>query len=128
MNYQLLTEVFRRNREYAGLVERVKSPPFGKRKPIAVHGLTDSAEHIMLTALCEDFRDDDDPLTVVFPDEKRARNYRDFLASLGMNAMVYPARDYNFNNMTASHDYENERLAVLSALYGPVCRPQRHTC
>ncbi len=118
MNYQLLTEVFRRNREYAGLVERVKSPPFGKRKPIAVHGLTDSAEHIMLTALCEDFRDDDVPLTVVFPDEKRARNYKDFLSSLGMNAMVYPARDYNFNNMTASHDYENERLAVLSALYG----------
>jgi len=118
MNYRLLTEIFRRNRDYAGLVSRVVSPPFGKRKPIAVHGLTDSAEIVMLTALCEDFRDDDVPVTVVFPEEKRARNYRDFLRSLGLNALVYPARDYNFNNMTASHDYENERLAVLSALYG----------
>ncbi len=118
MNYQLLTELFRRNRDYKGLVSEVTSPTFGKRKPLAVHGLTDSAEYVMLTALCEDFKEDDTPLTIVFPEEKRARNYKDFLRSLGMNALVYPARDYNFNNMTASHDYENERLAVLSALYG----------
>lgn len=118
MNYQLLTEIFRRNREYSSLVSRVEVPPFGKRKPIAVHGLNDSAEHIMLTALCEDFRDDDVPMTLVFAEEKRARSFKDFLLSHGLNALVYPARDYNFNNMTASHDYENERLAVLSSLYG----------
>ncbi len=118
MNYRLLTELVRKNRDYVGLLDRVTSPVMGKRKPLAVYGLTDSAEGIMLTALCEDLRDGDEPLIVVFPEEKRARNYKEFLLSLGMNAMVYPARDYNFNNMTASHDYENERLAVLSALHG----------
>lgn len=118
MNYRLLMEMFRRNRDYAGLVSRVTSPPYGKRKPVSVHGLTDSAEYMMLAALCEDFRDDDVPVIVVFPEEKKARNTGEFFASLGMNALVYPARDYNFNNMTASHDYENERLGVLSALYG----------
>lgn len=118
MNYSLLMNIFRKNRDYAGLVAHIASPTFAKRKPASVHGLTDGSEYVALSALCEDFSRDDMPVLVVFPDEKKARNYRDFLQSLGMRALVYPARDYNFNNMVASHDYENERLRVLSALYG----------
>ncbi|MBE6599149.1 MAG: transcription-repair coupling factor [Ruminococcaceae bacterium] len=118
MNYHLLTEMFRRNRDYGGLISHLTSPAFGKRNPAAVYGLTDSAEYVMLTAMAEDMRGDDVPVTIVFPEEKRARNYSDFLKSHGIGSMVYPARDYNFNNMTASHDYEHERLSVLSSLYG----------
>ncbi len=118
MNYTLLMEMFRKNREYVGLRDWVASPLYGKKRPAAVHGLTDSAEMMMLSAFCEDFRDDDMPVLLVFQDEKRARNTREFLTSLGLHGLVYPARDYNFNNMTASHEYEHERIGVLSALYG----------
>jgi len=118
MNYQILKEIFRRSREYDDLVNVLKQPHRGKYRPYYVSGLTEGAERIFLGAFCEDFRDTGDPLLLVCTDDKAAAGYRNLLQAMGIHAALYPTREYNFNNMTASHDFENERLSVLSALYG----------
>ena len=35
--------------------------------------------------------------------------------------MTYPARDLNLYNITASHDFEHERLSVLYAILSGEC-------
>ena len=55
---------------------------------------------------------------MICTDDKAAAGYRNLLQAMGVRAALYPTREYNFNNMPASHDFENERLSVLSALYG----------
>ncbi len=118
MNYQVLKDIFRRSREYDDLVTVLKQPHRGKHRPYYISGLTEGAERIFLGTFCEDFRDNGDPILLVCADDKTAAGYRDVLLAMGSRAALYPAREYNFNNMTASHDFENERLSVLSALYG----------
>ena len=118
MNYQILKNIFRRSREYDDLVNTLNMPHRGKYKPYYVSGLTEGAERIFLGTFCEDFRDSGDPILLICTDDKTAAGYRNILQAMGIRAALYPTREYNFNNMTASHDFENERLSVLSALYG----------
>ncbi len=122
MNYTLLTEAFKRSREYGQLLSEVRSEyAFGRFKPFRVQGLSDGASRTMLGALCEDYLRDarergDSGIMIFVPDDKEAASLTDFLLSLELPAVRYAARDYNFNNITASHDYEHERLSVLSLL------------
>lgn len=118
MNTAILQDIFRRSREYTGLVASLRAPHRGKYKPFAVSGLTEGAEALFLETLCTDFQDADDPIVIICADPKKAAACRDLLAQTGLRTLFYPAREYNFNNMIASHDFENERLSVLSALYG----------
>lgn len=118
MNTAILQNIFRRNREYTGLVASLRTLQRGRYKPYAINGLAEGAEALFLETLCTDFRNADDPLIIVCADPKKATEIRDLLVSAGLRTALYPTREYNFNNMTASHDFENERLSVLSALYG----------
>ncbi|MBE6569937.1 MAG: transcription-repair coupling factor [Ruminococcaceae bacterium] len=118
MNIIILQDIFRRSREYTGLVKMLNEPRRGKQRPYYVSGLSEGAEGIFLGAFCRDFSDTGDPILLVCADEKKAAACRGLLENAGLHTAFYPMRDYNFNNMTASHDFENERLIVLSALYG----------
>ena len=122
MNYCLLTELFSRSREYAELLSDIKAEyAFGRFKPFRVQGLTDGASRTMLASVCRDYLRDaaergDSGVLILVPDEKEAGSVADFLSDCGFAAARFPARDYNFNNITASHEYEHERLRVLSDL------------
>ncbi len=118
MNYKLLCDTFRKNRDYIGISEALKRPAFGKRKPYYVSGLSEGAEYIFLESLCEDFGNAYSPVVLIFADEKKAALYRDFLVSVDISTDYFPAREYCFNNITSSHEYENERLKVLASLVG----------
>ena len=51
---------------------------------------------------------------VVCPEEKSAYSVKDALTAFGLRAEVFPIRDYNFHNISAtSHEWEYERLRVL---------------
>jgi len=117
MNYSVLKNIFRRNKEYADLITAIKQPHRGRYKPWYVNGLTEGAEKIFLGTLLEDLRGNGDPVLLVCTDDKTAANVRDGCLAMGIHSVVYPTREYNFSNMTASHDFENERLSVLSMLY-----------
>ncbi len=118
MNYTILCDIFRQNRDYTALTATLTAPTFGKRKPYTVSGLTDGSQTIFLTSLAEDFANSEDPIVLIFSEEKKASSFRDFLLSIGIKAAYFPAREYCFSNIISSHDYEGERLCVLSALSG----------
>ena len=127
IHYPLLCDLFRMNREYTALCAAMTAPAFGRRKPIAVNGLCDGAEHIFTAAAAADFASSSSPLLLVFPDDRRAAKTRDFLVSLGIRAARFPAREYCFSNIGSSHDAEGERLCVLSSLAGVLPEENRPT-
>lgn len=118
MNYKFICDTFRKNRDYTGICEALNRPVIGKRKPYYVSGLSDGAETVFLKSFCEDFGNANSPVTLIFADEKKAVNYRNFFLSTGISAEYFPAREYCFNNITSSHELENVRLKVLTALTG----------
>ena len=120
MNYRLLCDIFRRNREYTSLTAALTSPAYGKRKPYYVSGLTAGSEHVFLHSLAEDFAAKTFPPVIMFASEKRAASFCEFLVSCGMRAAYFPSREFCFSNIASSHDYEGERLNVLSSLTGIV--------
>ena len=51
---------------------------------------------------------------VICPEEKTAYSVKDALCSYGIVSEVFPVRDYNFHNISAtSHEWEYERLRIL---------------
>jgi len=115
MNTELLTSVFRENREYGTMVEAIRqSLSRGRFRPMEATGLSEGAADVFLPAIAGDFADQ--CLLILCPEEKEAAVTAALLQNTGIPALHFPARDYNFNNVTASHDYEHERLSVLSAL------------
>lgn len=118
MNYRVLCDIFRRNRDYTALTASLTAPVYGKRKPYTVSGLTDGSQTVFLTSLAEDMGSADSPLVLLFPDERKAASFRDFLLSTGVKAAYFPSREYCFSNITSSHETEGERLCVLAGLAG----------
>ncbi len=118
INYSLLTDLFRLNRDYTALTSALTAPVWGRRKPYVVNGLSAGAEHIFTAAFAEDFASSETPPVLLYPDEKRAVKARDFLLSLGVRAAHFPAREYCFSNVASSHDTEGARLTVLAGLLG----------
>ena len=82
-----------------------------------VSGITESATPVFLATLLKRMAEDSSPV-VICKDEKACRSIAGALSSLGVRCETFPARDYNFNNITASREFEHERLRVLSALSG----------
>ncbi len=127
MNYKLLCDLFRRNRDYAALSDALTAPVFGRRKPFFLSGLTDGAEEIFLTAFAEDFASPDAPPVLLFADDRKAAAFRDFLLSVGVRAAHFPTREYCFSNVASSHENEGARLCVLSSLRGLLPEENRPT-
>ena len=115
MNYTLLTELFRTGREYGNMAKVIRSSlQTGRFRPVIATGLSDGAADVFLPALVEDFADM--CILILTPEEKDAASTAALLQGAGLPALQYPARDYNFNNIISSHDYEHRRLRVLSSL------------
>lgn len=108
----------RKSREYLSLKSMMTSTPYGRRRPYYVSGLTEGSGHIFLTSLAADFASLRNQPVFVFPDEKKAASFASFLNSVDVAASFLPAREYCFTNVASSHDFECERLCVLSSLNG----------
>ena len=85
--------------------------------PIAINGLTSAAQRAFL---CESVREAYErvkaPVLLLAGNEEEARQLTDLLSLDGIRAGRFPARDFVFHNVGASHDVERERLSVLSDL------------
>lgn len=86
-------------------------------KPAAVSGVTESAVPAFLSVLTDLAGRDGSPIIVV-KDDRGARRAKAALDAVGTACEIYPAKDYNFNNITASREFEHERIRILSALAG----------
>ncbi|MCQ2423733.1 MAG: transcription-repair coupling factor [Clostridia bacterium] len=122
VNTSLLKGEFRLSREYTGLIKALGRPvQRGRGKPLVALGLSEGATYAFCLTLAEDVLADAEEkhksgLLLLCAEEKEAAALAAFLSDAGVKAALYPARDYNYNHVTSSHDYEHERLNVLSSL------------
>ncbi|MBQ4054755.1 MAG: hypothetical protein IJD17_03495, partial [Clostridia bacterium] len=93
-----------------------------KKLPMLLTGMCDGARAAFITELIKRERASSSaPLAVCVPDEKTANRLRNSLEGAGLTTPIYPWRDMIFHNITASHEFEHERLWVLCALRKNEC-------
>lgn len=113
MNLRLICDLFSSGDDFGHIRRVMDAPPTrGRRKPLHVTGLCDGTRPLLCAALASSHR----RTVVIVPEESEAKRIAAFICACGTEAAFYPTRDFNFNNITASHDFEHERLSVLYRL------------
>lgn len=114
----ILTDCVRSDGEYAQLLRAIVNTKTARTAlPILLSGLCDGAADAMYAALLEDLKKKDKrPALLICPEEKECVRIQNFLKQFGFRTAFYVGRDLTFYNITASHEYEHERLKVLSGL------------
>lgn len=115
----ILTSCIRLDPEYGQLLETVRRDFRPSPLPIAVSGLCEGALNALLISLLEDTKElRKGAALLICAEEKECVRLASTLERFGIRAGFYMARDLTFHFMTASHEYEHERLKVLSGLLG----------
>ena len=113
----LLIDAVRQDGEYGQLLAAVKRGFRDKPLPLLANGLCEGASDAFITALLQDTASlSPTPPLIVCSEEKECLRIKDMLALFGMQAAFYPVRDLTFYNISASHEYEHERIRVLSGI------------
>ena len=115
---QRLVEPIRREKEYKELFSELDAQRrSGRKYPVLLTGLTDGAKCALYMALAADHKKKCGGTTLlIVPDESAGFLCEKVFSECGLNAAVYPYRDFNYTRVSASHSYEHERLAVLDKL------------
>ena len=116
MNH-MLTQSIRLDPEYRQLLRTVERDFRENPLPILASGLCDGASDAFLVSLLQDtlpYRGG--CALLICPEEKDCVRLCGTMERYGIRAAFYMARDLTFYNITASHEYEHERLRVLSGL------------
>ena len=113
-----VTDFIRLDKEYGALLECVKDATRSRTPlPTLVSGLCEGASDAALVTLIKDLKKEQKGIALILlPDEKSCVRLCSFLKSAGLTVGFYVARDLTFYNITASHEYEHERLSVLSGI------------
>ncbi len=117
---KLITRTITADREFTGacltVTEQFKA---AKPLPISINGLSEGASEAFLTELLRYGEEKHPtPRLLLVAEETEARELTATLTAEGINAVFYPARDFVFLNIAASHDTERERLSVLCRVLG----------
>ncbi len=114
----ILSDCIRKDREYSELLRSVENAKSARTPlPILVSGLCEGAADALYISLIEDIRKrEKQTILFICPEEKECVRIKDTLRSFGYKSAFYVGRDLTFYNITASHEYEHERLKVLSRL------------
>ena len=105
----------------AGLPEfrQLKAAVETRTLPAVVTGLSGIHKANIIYSLCALSRR---RAFVIASDEAEAQRLRRDLETMGMHPLVYPARDFSFRETAAiSHEYEHDRLQVLSGILSGTC-------
>lgn len=87
--------------------------------PFGVLGLPPAPKAFMIHAFCEEFGR---KAAVITPDEAYAQKLSSDLAVFGSTSAVFPARDFNFQDVkAASSEYEQARIGALSRFTDGQC-------
>ncbi len=116
----MLTDSIRSDREYRQLLQAISEQSAAANSlPIVAAGLCDGATDITYAAIVEDVRyraKRKTPVLIICPEEKECQRTAGLLRRFGLKAEFFVSRDLNFYNIVASHEYEHERLKVLSGI------------
>ncbi|MBO5375162.1 MAG: transcription-repair coupling factor [Clostridia bacterium] len=115
MNTNVLLKPIKSTPEYGALLCRLEElRASGLCLPLLVNGICDGAECALIYSLVMDIREKyGKTVLVMMPEERRANRLNDFFKKSGMKCELYPMRDFNFFDITASHELEHDRLRVL---------------
>lgn len=115
----ILTDTIRADSEYSQLLSVLKKNFTDKPLPALAGGLCPGAADALCLALIEDTEKVRKlPALIVCAEEKECVRLRNTFSKFGKRAAFYNSRDLNFHNISASHEYEHERLEVLSGILG----------
>ncbi len=114
----ILTDSIRGDREYGELLRSILATKTARTPlPLLISGLCDGAADAAYVSLIEDLREKDRrPVLIICAEEKECVRVKQLLRHFGYRCAFYVGRDLTFYNITASHEYEHERLKVLSGL------------
>lgn len=117
MNKEILQGI-KNTSTYERLMARFKElRAINKRLPLLVDGVSDGALYSLLYSLSDDIKClTKTPILIIVGEERKANKLNEFLKKTGLKCEFYPVRDFNFYDMTASHELEYERLKVLSGV------------
>ena len=115
-----ILEIFAQQKEYKD-INRVLNSPREKQLPMLVTGLSDGAREAFYSCLVSDRRNKKSPMLALLPQEKDISKLETALTRYGLRVMTYPLRDFTIRNITASHEYEHERLSVLYSIINNEC-------
>ncbi len=114
----ILTQTIRADREYDQLLDIVKKQfKATNPHPVLINGLCEGASDAMLVSLLSDIPIGNGAL-IVCSEEKDCVRVKNMLERFGRRCAFFVGRDFTFYNITASHEFEHERLDVLFALLG----------
>ena len=118
-----ITSYITKEKEYPSILKTLDEQKAAARPfPLLVTGLCDGARAAFL---CEVIRRERTKtgacVAVAAPDEKTAVRLRDSLDAAGLNVCFYPWRDMVFHDITASREFEHERLWALCAIRAGEC-------
>ncbi len=112
---KFLTSAFLAVREFSALDQAVKNGAL----PAAVTGVSGIHKANLIQSLCAL---NGRRAFVVAADESEGQRLCDDLAAMGMHPLTYPLRDFNFRDTQgSSHEYEHQRIRVLSRLLSGEC-------
>ena len=115
----ILTDAIRQDSEYRELLKVIKRNFSDKPLPSVAGGLCDGASDALIMSLLEDTaKERKMPALVICSEEKECLRLQQLFEKFGIRAAFYIARDLTFHNIVASHEYEHERLKVLSGIIG----------
>lgn len=113
----VIKDLFRTVNEYKALLAaRNDMIKYEKERPILATGLSDGGRYALYACLCEDAaKQSGKPSLILCGDEKEAMKISAALSELGLVCLTYPERDFSLMNVACSHEYEQERIGVLTA-------------
>lgn len=119
----IITSSIKKEKEYKSIFANILAQMRSERPhPMSVTGLSEGAAEAFYAEIISDVRSEAGAVTVlVCPDEKTENRLKNTFDSCGKKCLIYPYRDMVFHNITASHEYEYERLKVLYAVYNGEC-------
>ncbi len=115
----IVRECMRAEGEYRQLLSELRRAFADRALPFAAGGLCQGASDALLLSLLSDLEDVRGGAALcILPEERECVALQSFLEKYGKRVAFFTARDLTFYNITASHEYEHERLRVL---YGLLC-------
>ena len=123
-NFTLLYDILRAEKEFSAILDTYRMQRLERNPhPMLITGLAEGARDMFYAAMVSELRrlSPDKPVLCIPSDEKELLKIQTDLSEAGLRVMVYPLRDFIFHNVTASREYEHERLAALCAI-------QKNTC
>ncbi|MBR2444819.1 MAG: transcription-repair coupling factor [Clostridia bacterium] len=118
MEVKDLAGLIKESKQYKELLARYKELTKEKTPlPLLVDGVSDGAFFALAYSLISDIRAKaKSPLLLLTGEERRGYKLNEFLQKCGVKSEFYPKRDFNFYDLTASHELEHERLKTLSGI------------